>query len=56
LRQYRAGTGHWRDDKDSRLALLSGNVQNVIDIFRIRFGKPRQEVLLPVREESEAET
>jgi dolichyl-phosphate beta-glucosyltransferase len=26
----------WRDDGDSRLELLSGNFQNVIDIFRIR--------------------
>jgi dolichyl-phosphate beta-glucosyltransferase len=32
----------WHDDSDSRLALLSGNLRNVIDIFRIRFGKPRQ--------------
>ncbi len=28
----------WRDDGDSRLVLLGGNVRNVIDIFRIRFG------------------
>jgi len=26
----------WRDDGDSRLDLLSGNLRNVIDIFRIR--------------------
>ena len=26
----------WRDDGDSRLALLGGNLRNVIDIFRIR--------------------
>ena len=26
----------WRDDGDSRLQLLSGNIRNVIDIFRIR--------------------
>jgi len=26
----------WRDDGDSRLALLSGNLRNLIDIFRIR--------------------
>ena len=26
----------WRDDADSRLQLLSGNVRNVIDVFRIR--------------------
>jgi dolichyl-phosphate beta-glucosyltransferase len=29
----------WRDDGDSRLELLSGNVRNVIDIFRIRLGR-----------------
>lgn len=27
----------WRDDADSRLQLLSGNIRNVIDIFKIRF-------------------
>jgi len=26
----------WRDDGDSRLALVSGNLRNVADIFRIR--------------------
>jgi dolichyl-phosphate beta-glucosyltransferase len=26
----------WRDDADSRLQLLSGNIRNAIDIFRIR--------------------
>lgn len=31
----------WRDDGDSRLALVSGNVRNVIDIFRIRLGQGR---------------
>ena len=31
----------WRDDGDSRLALLSGNVRNVIDIFRIRLAQSR---------------
>lgn len=29
----------WHDDGDSRLQLLSGNVRNVIDIFRIRFSR-----------------
>jgi dolichyl-phosphate beta-glucosyltransferase len=29
----------WRDDGDSRLQLLSGNVRNVIDIFRIRLSR-----------------
>ena len=27
----------WRDDGDSRLALISGNLQNFVDILRIRF-------------------
>jgi len=27
----------WRDDRDSRLNLLGGNIQNFIDIIRIRF-------------------
>lgn len=26
----------WRDDGDSRLALLAGNLRNVVDIFKIR--------------------
>jgi len=29
----------WRDDGDSRLALISGNLQNVVDLLRIRFGR-----------------
>jgi dolichyl-phosphate beta-glucosyltransferase len=29
----------WRDDGDSRLQLVSGNLRNVIDIFRIRFSR-----------------
>lgn len=28
----------WRDDGDSRLQLVSGNIRNGMDIFRIRFG------------------
>jgi dolichyl-phosphate beta-glucosyltransferase len=31
----------WRDDGDSRLKLLSGNLRNVADIFRIRFSRSR---------------
>ena len=31
----------WHDDGDSRLALLSGNWRNLVDLFRIRFGKYR---------------
>jgi dolichyl-phosphate beta-glucosyltransferase len=30
----------WHDDGDSRLALLSGNIRNMIDIFRIRLASP----------------
>jgi dolichyl-phosphate beta-glucosyltransferase len=30
----------WRDDGDSRLALVAGNWQNLVDLFRIRFGRP----------------
>jgi dolichyl-phosphate beta-glucosyltransferase len=29
----------WRDDGDSRLQLVSGNWRNLIDVFRVRFGK-----------------
>jgi dolichyl-phosphate beta-glucosyltransferase len=29
----------WRDDGDSRLALVSGNWRNMLDLFRIRFGR-----------------
>jgi dolichyl-phosphate beta-glucosyltransferase len=31
----------WRDDGDSRLALVSGNLRNVRDIFRIRLSNMR---------------
>jgi dolichyl-phosphate beta-glucosyltransferase len=30
----------WHDDGDTRLSLVSGNWQNLIDLFRIRFGRP----------------
>jgi dolichyl-phosphate beta-glucosyltransferase len=30
---------NWRDDGDSRLALVSGNVRNGSDLFAIRFGR-----------------
>jgi dolichyl-phosphate beta-glucosyltransferase len=29
----------WRDDGDTRLRLVAGNWQNMLDLFRIRFGK-----------------
>jgi hypothetical protein len=31
----------WQDDGDSRLQLFRGNLQNVIDIFRIRLMRPQ---------------
>ncbi|HWF46475.1 MAG TPA: dolichyl-phosphate beta-glucosyltransferase [Bryobacteraceae bacterium] len=31
----------WRDDGDSRLRLLSGNVRNALDIFKIRYALSR---------------
>ncbi len=39
---YRIGqvSVRWRDDDDSRLALLSGNARNLLDVFRIRFASP----------------
>lgn len=41
----------WRDDGDSRLVLLGGNIRNGLDILRIRFGKARG-VLAPSVSES----
>lgn len=38
----------WHDDGDSRLQLLSGNFQNVIDIFKIRRSTRRAMHLNPV--------
>ena len=29
----------WRDDGDSRLRLVRGNIRNVVDLLRIRFGR-----------------
>jgi dolichyl-phosphate beta-glucosyltransferase len=45
----------WRDDGDSRLALLSGNIRNVIDIFRIRFGSPLHSQSIVAKEELKIE-
>ena len=45
----------WRDDGDSRLALLSGNIRNVIDIFRIRLGNSRDPRLVAATGESKRE-
>ena len=38
----------WRDDGDSRLALLSGNVRNLIDLFRIRLGNAQRPRFSPI--------
>jgi len=46
----------WRDDGDSRLALLSGNIQNVIDLFRIRLHGARQPVFTPAIDGVKTET
>ena len=32
----------WRDDGDSRLQLVRGNIRNIVDIFRLRFNARRQ--------------
>jgi dolichyl-phosphate beta-glucosyltransferase len=45
----------WRDDGDSRLALVSGNIRNLIDIFRIRFGNASRSDSVSVRGELESE-
>ena len=42
----------WRDDGDSRLALVRGNMRNVRDIFSIRFATVPSAALRPVAEES----
>ncbi len=38
----------WRDDGDSRLQLLSGNIRNMLDIFRIRLMAKSEPVRDPV--------
>ena len=45
----------WRDDGDSRLALLSGNVRNLLDILCIRFGNSGNRHSLPNANKSKAE-
>lgn len=44
----------WRDDGDSRLGLITGNLRNALDILRIRYGKHQRgcclsEVEMPMR-------
>jgi len=41
----------WRDDGDSRLALVRGNMRNVRDIFSIRFAAVPRVALLPAADE-----
>lgn len=41
----------WRDDGDSRLVLLRGNIQNVQDVFRVRFNYARQQHYTPAPEQ-----
>jgi dolichyl-phosphate beta-glucosyltransferase len=41
----------WRDDGDTRLRLFAGNVRNLIDLFRIRFGRsPAAAESIPIAE------
>src|SRR5439155_5813693 len=40
----------WRDDGDSRLALVSGNWQNLKDLFRIRFSEYPLPVVQPAEQ------
>ncbi len=42
----------WRDDGDSRLALVSGNWQNLKDLFRIRFSAYPPPVVQPIEREA----
>ena len=44
----------WRDDGDSRLALVSGNWQNLKDLFRIRFSAYPLPVVQPAEQMARA--
>jgi dolichyl-phosphate beta-glucosyltransferase len=37
----------WRDDGDSRLDLIKGNIRNGLDVLRIRFGKQQSRTVVP---------
>jgi dolichyl-phosphate beta-glucosyltransferase len=39
----------WRDDGDTRLQLIAGNWRNMIDLFRIRLGKPAKAMPKPAQ-------
>lgn len=43
----------WRDDGDSRLVLLGGNIRNAVDVFRIRFGNSCRPQLLTTLNDSD---
>jgi len=43
---------HWRDDGDSRLALVRGNVRNVRDIFAIRLANGLNPTIVPATDKS----
>jgi len=47
--EYRVGQVpvRWRDDGDSRLQLVSGNLRNMADVFRIRFSCARLSKMAP---------
>ena len=47
----------WRDDGDSRLAVVRGNVRNLLDVLKIRFGRypPRLQLVHAGDEKSEAD-
>ena len=44
----------WRDDGDSRLQLVSGNIRNFLDILHIRFGSASRSPLLATAERAKA--
>ena len=44
----------WRDDGDSRLELVAGNVRNIKDIFRIRFSSASALMAQPARSKTAA--
>jgi len=45
----------WRDDGDSRLVLLRGNIRNVFDVLKIRFmSYPPQTGAIPESSENPA--
>ena len=43
----------WRDDGDSRLAVISGNLRNVFDVLKIRFTRYPAQLQIVTSEEEE---